>query len=84
MHTTQPIVQIFTTSNYRRSNKHDVQRNESIIEQCRSSHPEKRPEFWQVAKVSEEFETLVTREGNLDLLQDPTCLDHRKGLRHWI
>ncbi|KAJ0568737.1 putative protein kinase TKL-Pl-4 family [Helianthus annuus] len=56
----------------------------ALIEQCWSLHPEKRPEFWQVAKVLEEFDTLVAREGNLDLLQYPTCLDHRKGLRHWI
>ncbi|KAM0006428.1 putative protein kinase TKL-Pl-4 family [Helianthus debilis subsp. tardiflorus] len=56
----------------------------ALIEQCWSLHPEKRPEFWQVVKVLEEFETLVAREGNLDLLQYPTCLDHKKGLRHWI
>ncbi|KAI7749444.1 hypothetical protein M8C21_029125 [Ambrosia artemisiifolia] len=56
----------------------------ALIEQCWSSHPEKRPEFWQVVKVLEEFETLVAREGNLNLLQHPTCLDHKKGLRHWI
>ncbi|KAF5802522.1 hypothetical protein HanXRQr2_Chr06g0260451 [Helianthus annuus] len=56
----------------------------ALIEQCWSSHPQKRPEFWQLVKVLEEFETLVAREGNLDLLQYPTCLDHKKGLRHWI
>ncbi|XP_076951513.1 serine/threonine/tyrosine-protein kinase HT1-like isoform X1 [Bidens hawaiensis] len=56
----------------------------ALIEQCWSSHPEKRPEFWQVVKVLEEFETLVVRNGNLNLLQHPTCLDHKKGLRHWI
>ncbi|KAJ0682227.1 putative protein kinase TKL-Pl-4 family [Helianthus annuus] len=56
----------------------------ALIEQCWSSHPEKRPEFWQVVKVLEEFEAFVAREGNLNLLQHPTCLDHKKGLRHWI
>lgn len=56
----------------------------ALIEQCWSTHPEKRPEFWQVVKVLEEFETLVARDGNLNLLQHPTCLDHKKGLRHWI
>ncbi|KAI7744544.1 hypothetical protein M8C21_022015 [Ambrosia artemisiifolia] len=55
-----------------------------LIEQCWSSQPEKRPEFWQVVKVLEEFETLVSREGNLNLLQHSTCLDHKKGLRQWI
>lgn len=56
----------------------------ALIEQCWSSHPEKRPEFWQVVKVLEEFETLIARDGSLNLLQHPTCLDHKKGLRHWI
>ncbi|KAM0048836.1 putative protein kinase TKL-Pl-4 family [Helianthus debilis subsp. tardiflorus] len=56
----------------------------ALIEQCWSSHAEKRPEFWQVVKVLEEFEAFVAREGNLNLLQHPTCLDHKKGLRHWI
>ncbi|KAI3718928.1 hypothetical protein L6452_19813 [Arctium lappa] len=56
----------------------------ALIEQCWSSQPEKRPEFWQVVKVLEEFESLVARDGNLNLLQHPTCLDHKKGLRHWI
>ncbi|KAF5759194.1 putative protein kinase TKL-Pl-4 family [Helianthus annuus] len=92
--------QIITTSNYRRSNKHDLHSRfqnlrptipnncppamRALIEQCWSSHPEKRPDFGQLVKVIEEFETLVAREGNLDLLQYPTCLDHKKGLRHWI
>ncbi|KAK9065344.1 hypothetical protein SSX86_016727 [Deinandra increscens subsp. villosa] len=56
----------------------------ALIEQCWSSNPEKRPEFWQVVKVLEEFETLIARDGNLNLLQHPGCLDHKKGLRHWI
>ncbi|XP_071705502.1 serine/threonine/tyrosine-protein kinase HT1-like [Rutidosis leptorrhynchoides] len=56
----------------------------ALIEQCWSSQPEKRPEFWQVVKVLEEFESLIARDGNLNLLQHPTSLDHKKGLRHWI
>ncbi|KAI3818734.1 hypothetical protein L1987_12551 [Smallanthus sonchifolius] len=56
----------------------------ALIEQCWSRNPEKRPEFWQVVKVLEEFETLISRDGNLNLLQHSGCLDHKKGLRHWI
>lgn len=56
----------------------------ALIEQCWSTHPEKRPEFWQVVKVLEEFEALVARDGNFNLLQHPTSLDPKKGLRHWI
>ncbi|KAI3498763.1 hypothetical protein L1887_34545 [Cichorium endivia] len=56
----------------------------ALIEQCWSSQPDKRPEFWQVVKVLEEFESLIARNGNLNLLQHPTNLDHKKGLRHWI
>lgn len=56
----------------------------ALIEQCWSTQPEKRPEFWQVVKVLEEFESLIARDGNLKLLQHPTCLDNKKGLRHWI
>nr|XP_043624880.1 serine/threonine/tyrosine-protein kinase HT1 [Erigeron canadensis] len=56
----------------------------ALIEQCWSTYPEKRPEFWQVVKVLEEFESSVARDGNLNLLQHPASLDNKKGLRHWI
>lgn len=53
----------------------------ALIEQCWSTNPDKRPEFWQVVKVLEEFETLIARDGNLDLHPG---LDNKKGLRHWM
>uniref|UniRef100_A0A5B7A6S7 Protein kinase domain-containing protein n=1 Tax=Davidia involucrata TaxID=16924 RepID=A0A5B7A6S7_DAVIN len=56
----------------------------ALIEQCWCSQPEKRPEFWQVVKVLEQFESSLASDGTLHLLQNPTCQDHKKGLLHWI
>lgn len=56
----------------------------ALIEQCWSLHPEKRPEFWQIVKVLEQFESSLACDGTLNLVQNPTCQDHKKGLLHWI
>ncbi|KDP20979.1 hypothetical protein JCGZ_21450 [Jatropha curcas] len=56
----------------------------ALIEQCWSLQPEKRPEFWQIVKVLEEFESSLARDGTLNLVQNPTFQDHKKGLLHWI
>ncbi|KAM7500788.1 hypothetical protein LguiA_025202 [Lonicera macranthoides] len=57
----------------------------ALIEQCWSIHPEKRPEFWQVVKVLEQFKSSLACDGTLNLVQNPTCHhDHKKGLLHWI
>ncbi|TKY59259.1 Serine/threonine-protein kinase HT1 [Spatholobus suberectus] len=56
----------------------------ALIEQCWSLHPDKRPEFWQVVKVLEQFESSLARDGTLTLVQNPCCQDHKKGLLHWI
>ncbi|XP_061341542.1 serine/threonine/tyrosine-protein kinase HT1-like [Gastrolobium bilobum] len=56
----------------------------ALIEQCWSLQPDKRPEFWQIVKVLEQFESSLARDGNLTLVQSPSCQDHKKGLRHWI
>lgn len=56
----------------------------ALIEQCWSSHPEKRPEFWQIVKVFEQFESSLARDGTINLVQNSTCHDHKKGLVHWI
>ncbi|XP_027345624.1 serine/threonine-protein kinase HT1-like [Abrus precatorius] len=56
----------------------------ALIEQCWSLHPDKRPEFWQVVKVLEQFESSLARDGTLVLVQNPCCQDHKKGLLHWI
>ncbi|KAK3007140.1 hypothetical protein RJ639_016697 [Escallonia herrerae] len=56
----------------------------ALIEQCWCLQPEKRPEFWQVVKVLEQFESSLACDGTLNLVQNPTCQDHKKGLLHWI
>ncbi|KAF5728684.1 serine/threonine-protein kinase HT1-like [Tripterygium wilfordii] len=56
----------------------------ALIEQCWSLNPEKRPEFWQIVRVLEQFEFSLAHDGTLDLVQNPTCQDHKKGLLHWI
>ncbi|KAJ7946989.1 Protein kinase [Quillaja saponaria] len=56
----------------------------ALIEQCWSLQPDKRPEFWQVVKVLEQFESSLARDGTLNLVQNPSCQDHKKGLLHWI
>ncbi|XAR59159.1 Non-specific serine/threonine protein kinase [Bertholletia excelsa] len=56
----------------------------ALIEQCWSLQPEKRPEFWQVAKALEQFESALAIHGTLNLVQNPPCRDEKKGLRPWI
>ncbi|KAL9456062.1 hypothetical protein AB3S75_005309 [Citrus x aurantiifolia] len=56
----------------------------ALIEQCWSLQPDKRPEFWHIVKVLEQFETSLACNGTLNLVQNPICQDHKKGLLHWI
>lgn len=56
----------------------------ALIEQCWSLLPEKRPEFWQIVKVLEQFESAFAKDGTLDQLPNMTCQDHKHRLRHWI
>nr|WIL59862.1 nodulation protein [Melilotus officinalis] len=57
----------------------------ALIEQCWSLNPDKRPEFSQVVKVLEQFESSLARDGTLPLLlQNPCGQDHKKGLLRWI
>ncbi|KAJ4875182.1 Protein kinase superfamily protein [Raphanus sativus] len=56
----------------------------ALIERCWSVAPDKRPDFWQIVKVLEQFEASLEREGNLDLASNKICKDTRKGLKHWI
>ncbi|XVF40481.1 hypothetical protein PTKIN_Ptkin01aG0117100 [Pterospermum kingtungense] len=56
----------------------------ALIEQCWSVHAEKRPEFWQIVKVLEQFESSLNCDGTLNFVQHSTCQDHKKGLLHWI
>ncbi|KAK1378737.1 Serine/threonine-protein kinase HT1 [Heracleum sosnowskyi] len=54
----------------------------ALIEQCWSLHPDRRPEFWQVVKVLEQFESSLARDGTLNLVQNTMCHDLKKGLLH--
>ncbi|KAL2253200.1 serine/threonine-protein kinase HT1 [Sesamum indicum] len=54
----------------------------ALIEQCWSLQPDKRPEFWQIVKILEEFESSFARDGTLSLVQNLTCKDQKKGLLH--
>ncbi|KAL6544812.1 hypothetical protein OROMI_023674 [Orobanche minor] len=56
----------------------------ALIEQCWSSQPDKRPDFWQIVKVLEEFESSLALDGTLKLVQNPNFQDPKKGLLHWI
>ncbi|XP_047311086.1 serine/threonine/tyrosine-protein kinase HT1-like [Impatiens glandulifera] len=56
----------------------------ALIEQSWSMQPEKRPEFWQIVKVLEQFETSLAHDGILAPLINQTCQDHKKGLLRWI
>ncbi|XXG77413.1 hypothetical protein AAC387_Pa08g1570 [Persea americana] len=56
----------------------------ALIEQCWSLDPEKRPEFWQIVKVLEQFESSLAQDGTLNLVQTSTCQDHKNGLVRWI
>ncbi|XP_020221346.1 serine/threonine/tyrosine-protein kinase HT1 [Cajanus cajan] len=55
----------------------------ALIEQCWCLQPDKRPEFWQVVKVLEQFESSLARDGTLTLVPNPSW-DHKKGFLHWI
>ncbi|KAK1420035.1 hypothetical protein QVD17_21324 [Tagetes erecta] len=54
----------------------------TLIKLCWSSDPRKRPEFFKVVKVLEEFERLLCKQGNFNLFKYPTTLDQRKTHHH--
>lgn len=56
----------------------------ALIEQCWALNPEKRPEFWQIVKVLEQFESALAQDGSLNLVKNSMCQDHKKRLLHWI
>lgn len=56
----------------------------ALIEQCWSLQPEKRPDFWQIVKVLEQFEASLIHDGTLNLVPYSIFHDHKKGLLHWI
>lgn len=56
----------------------------ALIEQCWSVQPDKRPEFWQVVKVLEQFESSLVHDGTLKLVQNSILQDQKKGFLSWI
>ncbi|KAH9606546.1 hypothetical protein KSS87_000533 [Heliosperma pusillum] len=56
----------------------------ALIEQCWSTQPDKRPEFWQVVKVLEEFEYSLAHDGTLTMVQSSIWQDEKKGFLHWV
>ncbi|KAG9140575.1 hypothetical protein Leryth_016072, partial [Lithospermum erythrorhizon] len=46
----------------------------ALIEQCWSAQPEKRPEFWQIVKVLEQFESSLATDGTLNPVQNSMFL----------
>ncbi|CAN8248448.1 unnamed protein product [Cochlearia groenlandica] len=56
----------------------------ALIEQCWSVSADKRPEFWQIVKVLEQFKVSLDSEGSLNLTPSKFIKDPRKGLKHWI
>ncbi|KAM0944674.1 putative protein kinase TKL-Pl-4 family [Dioscorea sansibarensis] len=57
---------------------------QALIEQCWALHPDKRPEFWQIIKVLEQFEFSLAQDGTFDHIANPTCQEHKKQLVNWI
>ncbi|KAL8511479.1 hypothetical protein ACS0TY_018035 [Phlomoides rotata] len=56
----------------------------ALIEQCWCLQPDKRPEFCQIVKVLEEFQSSIARDGTLKLVKYQMSHDHKKGMLHWI
>ncbi|OVA14914.1 Protein kinase domain [Macleaya cordata] len=56
----------------------------ALIEQCWALNSDKRPDFWQIVKVLEQFESSLARDGTLKLAQNLIFQDQKKGLLHWI
>ncbi|KAJ6398000.1 hypothetical protein OIU77_018919 [Salix suchowensis] len=50
----------------------------ALIEQCWSLQSDKRPEFWQIVKVLEQFQSSLAHDGTLNLVQNLTFQDHKK------
>lgn len=56
----------------------------ALIEQCWASLPEKRPEFWQIVNIFEQFESTLSQGGTLNAVRNFTSHDHKKWMLHWI
>ncbi|KAK9146223.1 hypothetical protein Sjap_006126 [Stephania japonica] len=50
----------------------------ALVEQCWSLNPDKRPDFWQIVKILEQFESSLASDGMLNHVQNPLRHDHKK------
>ncbi|XP_006646318.1 serine/threonine/tyrosine-protein kinase HT1-like [Oryza brachyantha] len=58
-----------------------------LIEQCWTSQPDKRPEFWQIVQILEKFKVVLSRDGTLDNMPCSNLQgthDHKNWLAHWV
>lgn len=55
-----------------------------LIEQCCALQPDKRPDFWQIVKVLEQFHSILSQGGCLETPKSGTCQDPKKRLMQWI
>ncbi|KAF8696405.1 hypothetical protein HU200_037319 [Digitaria exilis] len=59
-----------------------------LIAQCWASHPEKRPDFFQIVQILEKFKAVLDRDGTLDNMPSSICQeihhDHKNWLAHWV
>ncbi|KAL5730396.1 hypothetical protein ACHQM5_003222 [Ranunculus cassubicifolius] len=56
----------------------------ALIELCWAVNPDKRPDFWQIVKVFEKFESSLALNGTVKLVQDSVCQNEKKKLKNWI
>ncbi|KAF0920128.1 hypothetical protein E2562_033432 [Oryza meyeriana var. granulata] len=58
-----------------------------LIEQCWTSQPDKRPEFWQIVQILDKFKVVLDRDGTLDNMPCSNLQgthDHKNWLAHWV
>ncbi|MQL92929.1 hypothetical protein Taro_025574 [Colocasia esculenta] len=56
----------------------------ALIEQCWSLAPEKRPQFYEIVKILELFQSALAPDGTLKLVCKLTSQDHKKRLLNWM
>ncbi|KAJ3693871.1 hypothetical protein LUZ60_009351 [Juncus effusus] len=56
----------------------------ALIEQCWALRPDRRPDFWQIVKVLEQFEVAMNETGTLDSVKNVTCKDHKKWIHKLV
>lgn len=55
-----------------------------LIEMCWAQNPERRPDFWYIVKILEQFEAALLHDGTLTLCQILFCNERRNRLPQWF